>query len=230
MIQEKAKNFGTVIPFIVTIVVLTMGAAAAVLSTDRGYVMANWSDFRCKVGPLFTAYLYKPSGDTRTRGEFAKDNFDFCMRQFQKEGVDTAFSPVNDILEKQINAAGTVQENQNTSKQVMHNLLDSTVGKVLSTFYKQLEIFAQNVANIFQRMKMAYHRIEAVLLAVVYAGISMMKAILNGIDFVILVVLIILLILIIIIILLFFFMFYSIPVILITIAALVSVGVGVGYM
>ena len=43
-------------------------------------VKKNWNARRCDIDILFTAQLYKPTDDIRTGGEFAAENFNFCVR------------------------------------------------------------------------------------------------------------------------------------------------------
>ena len=106
MIKEQTKSFGTIIPFVLLIIVMTMGAAATIMMSDRTYIMANWSDFRCKVGPLFTAYLYKPSDYTGTAGEFAKENFGLPIPNFEK-----GFTPAKTIDEAKTNVLSIFDQN-----------------------------------------------------------------------------------------------------------------------
>jgi hypothetical protein len=222
---EPSRSF---IPIVVTIVGLTIGAGILIARMGRTAVMKDWANRRCEVPIMFAGSFYKPDSDPRTAGQFSADNFSYCIKEMQKTAMGTAFAAPLKIFEKQVAAAKTVAESQNADKLGIANLLNGIVGQILGDFYKRFRIFGDQLSRIMQRFRMSYDRVAGAVNAIALAGLSMMQAIFNAYNTIILVVIIILSIIAGVFILLFFALFPFLPLLLTTVAVLAGVGFSVG--
>ena len=218
----------TFMPIIITIVGLTIGAGALIARMGRKAVMADWANRRCEIPIMFAGSFYKPDSDPRSPGEFSSDNFSFCIKQLQKSAMGTAFAAPLKLFEKQVAAAKTIAESQNSNKEGIANLLNGIVGQILGDFYKRIHIFTDQFSRIIQRFRMSYERVAGAVNSIALAGISMMQALFNAYNTVILVVIIILSVIAGVFILFFFSLFPFIPMLLSTVAVLAGAGYAVG--
>ena len=66
-------------PIILVILGLTVGLAFIFAYMNVEKIKADWPNQRCNPLVMISGFLYKPSDDTRSSGEFAQDNFQFCI-------------------------------------------------------------------------------------------------------------------------------------------------------
>jgi hypothetical protein len=223
--QQHQKS---VIPFIAVLFVMVLGSLSIVKSLDIPAIKAAWAERRCELAVMATAPLFQPADDTRTAAEFAMENFDFCMKNMQQESIKSVMAPVYEMSSAQLGASTTVATTLNNLRATMSNTTKNTMSILLGSFYTQFKQYAYAASLTMQRLRMAFDRITASTNAMLYMALSTVRAILNGIDFVLLVAIIMVTILAIIFIILFFILFPSIPLILSVLALLVSAGAAVG--
>ena len=228
MEQPPVNKSTSVIPFIILVFALTIGATLVAKGLDRNAVMGDWANRRCDFPVMMAAPLFKPSDDPRSSAEFAASNFDFCMKDLQSKSLRTAIEPLFSLFKGQVAASTTIADTTNNLRGIMTNIVKDTTGIMLGTFYEQFKKYAVAAGSIAQRMRMAFNRITASTQAMLYMALSTIRAILNGIDFIILVAVIIVTILAILFIILFFVLFPSVPLILAVISILVAAGAEVG--
>ena len=65
--------------------------------------MNNWDKRRCELPVAMAARFFKPDWDPRTKGEFANDNFDFCMKQYIDKFMALLMAPINALFGKHTN-------------------------------------------------------------------------------------------------------------------------------
>ena len=220
---EKSRSF---IPLIITIIGLTIGAGLLIARMERKAVMNDWANRRCELPIMFAGALYKPPNDPRTPGEFSSDNFSFCLKQMQKTAIGAVMAAPLKLFDKQVQAANTVAESQNSDKRGMANFVKEIGKQILEDFYNKLTVFSEQFSRILQRFKMAYNRIAGITTALAMAGLSMVQAIFNGYNTVILVVIIILSIIAALFIIMFFVLFPLTPILMSAVAALTAAGFG----
>ena len=63
---NQVKTETKFLPLLLLVIALTIGVGVTGTIADRASVMANWSEYRCDVGPMFMGFLYKPSDDKRS--------------------------------------------------------------------------------------------------------------------------------------------------------------------
>ncbi len=187
--------------------------------------MANWKQNRCRLPVMTVASYFKPSDDPRTNSQFAADNFTFCMKEAVETAYAIAMTPYYTILESQASVASGMSSALDSAKAVIANIYKGFTDYI-SSFFGQYYNVTFQIGRIAQHFKMAFERVGAIVLSMIFTGISMVRGMLNTMDLFFKVAVIILGILTALIIILFFVLFPFIPFILSLITALMAVAVG----
>lgn len=206
-------------------VALTAGLGYLIAQIERDKVMSNWSIRRCEVAIMTMGSYFKPKDDPRTPSQFSKDNFSFCMDTLVKKVTSQVMTPLGNVFSKQAGSAGIVSQGMNAIRVIIKKIYDAFM-EYISEFLRKYNNIAQQVRTVTLHLKAAFGRVNAMMLAMVYMGLTMIKGMMNTIDFVFKVVLIILAIMVALIILLWFILFPFIPIILSVIGAIVAVAIG----
>jgi hypothetical protein len=208
-------------PFMLIAFGLIFGLGLTIASLERVTVMNNWDKRRCDLPVAMAAMFFKPSTDPRTKGDFAKDNFDFCMKSYIDNFIKLLMTPINAVFGKQVNAAGSAVDMVNTVRKIATTLYD-TLSSYLDTYYRKFNASVYEISRIMQYFRMAMRRVNAMAMSMLYSGITMFRGMLNTIQFVIKVILIICGIMLAIIIILIFVLFPFIPMILTVLGAIIA--------
>lgn len=208
-------------PFFLLTFGLLFALALTVAGLERSTVMNNWSTRRCDLAVMAASMFFKPSDDPRSKGQFAADNFDFCMKSYVDKFMTLLMTPVNTVLGKQANIAKSSVDTLSTIRNIATTLMN-TFMSYIDSYYKKFNASVYEVSRIIQYMRMAFRRANAVVMSMLYSGISMFRGLLNTVQFVIKVILIICAIMIAIIIILIFVLFPFIPMILAVLGAIVT--------
>lgn len=211
--------------FSLLVIGLTVGFAGILAQSSLADVMGNWDERRCDIAPMFGAGFFKPKDDPRSTAQFSIDNFNFCCRKVVKEVLRTAFAPYYQILGEQVKGMDAVGGVMNSIRNSLKQGVDS-FSHILAERYKVFISTYIQFARVFAQFKSAMSRVNAMMVSMVYIGLSTITGILNAYDFVVKVVIIILSILVALVILLFFIMIPVLPVILTTISVLIAAGLG----
>lgn len=209
-----------------TCLTLTIGFSLIIASSDYNNVMENWNTKRCELVYMFSASLFKPATNTKSSIEFATDNFRYCTTKIINDVLQTGFAPFYAILKEQMNSLGVLSQVINS---VRGSLAKATgqFSKILDDRYKVFIAVALQFVRVWHQFKSAMSRMSAMMISILYMGLTTVVGLLNVYDFVMKVVMIIMIILVIMVIFLFFIMLPVIPVILTTIGVLAGVGVSV---
>ena len=160
------------------------------LQSSVEQIIQQWNERRCDFEIMVTAQLYKPNDDSRTAGEFAADNFQFCVRKTFLKIITTALIPVFMVVNQQLDVAESVNELLNRLRVMIAKVFDGFM-KLLDPFFTRFRTtgnaFALNQMKILSAMGRAF----GITTASLYLGMSLVTAIENFIHFVIRVVLII---------------------------------------
>ena len=81
-------------PFMLITFGLIFALGLTISKLERTSVMNNWTDRRCELPVVMAASFFKPADDPRSTGEFAKDNFDFCMKSFIDKFMTIFMAPM----------------------------------------------------------------------------------------------------------------------------------------
>ena len=225
-IGDAATAGRSIAPIIVTVFLLTFGIGYMMSKFERKHIMDNWEERRCEIPVIFSGWLYKPVEDSRTPGQFAQENMSFCMKSIQASVMDKALEPARAIMKGQAQAATTLSSSQLSSKSTMMRTLNDVVGKVMVDFFTRMRIAGDQIKVLTNRLKMAFTRVQAIVVSSVLAGISMVQAIMNFYNTVVLVIIIILAIVAAIFIVLFLFLWPLAPLLISVTSLLVAAGFG----
>lgn len=208
-------------PFMLITFGLIFALGLTISGLERGSVMNNWTSRRCDLPVMMAAAFFKPDSDPRTKSEFAKENFDFCMKTYIDKFINLLMAPINALFGKQLNIAGNALDSLSGIRQIAATLYE-TLLSYLDTYYRKFNASVYEMSRIVQYLRMAMRRANAVVMSFLYSGITMFRGMLNTIQFVIKVIMIIIGIMLAIIIVLIFVLFPVIPLILAVLGAIVS--------
>ena len=191
-------------------------------SLERPAIMANWNSTRCSVLVMFAASYFKPDEDPRTPGEFATDNFSFCMKGLVHEVMEVVMAPFMDVFSGQASSTNVITEMMNGIREIITALYDAFLS-FIEPFYLKFMAVTYQIGIKMQHIRAAFRRVSAMALSTVFTGLTVIRGIQNAIDLVIKIVMIILIVLVVLVIFLFFILFPFIPIIVAVIAVVVAV-------
>jgi hypothetical protein len=208
-------------PFILIAFGLIFALGLTISSLERSSVMRNWDKRRCDLPVTMASMFFKPDSDPRSKSQFAKDNFDFCTSQYINNFMKLFMTPINAIFGKQANLAGSAIDMVSTIRNLATTLM-KTFTSFLDTYYRKFNASVYEISRIIQYLRMALRRANAMVISMLYSGLTMFRGLLNTIQFVIKVILIICGIMLAIIIILIFVLFPFIPMILSVLGSIVA--------
>jgi hypothetical protein len=173
------------------LIALMAGGFAAILAySNVEEIIQNWSARRCDLEVMLTANLYKPASDPRSTGEFASDNFHFCVKSIFAQIISFALGPVMTMINEEINVAESINEMLDRMR-VMQAAFLKNFTNLLNPFTKRFETTGSAFLISFHKMLSAMSRAFGITQAMVYLGMSMVIAVENFVQFIINVVIII---------------------------------------
>lgn len=215
----------SIFPLIGITLILTALVGLAIASLERGQVMQNWSSMRCSLPVMVSAGYFKPSTDPRSKSQFSSDNFQFCMKELVQTVTDIVMAPLVDIFSTHAGSASLMNNIMADIRNVVQ-LIYTTFMSYMKTYFLRFEQVAYQMSKIIQHLRMAMRRVNGIATSLIYLGLSVIRGMMNAIDFFMVVVMIILGIMVALIILLFFVLFPFMPIIMGVLAALLIVATG----
>jgi len=208
-------------PFMMITFGLLFALGLTIANLEKTAVMNNWTDRRCDLPVIAAASFFKPDTDPRSGTTFATDNFEFCMKTTVEKFIAFFMAPVNALFGKQVNVAGDAMNSLQSIRNIAKTVYDAFLS-YLDQYYRKFNASVFEMSRVVQYLRMAMNRANAIAVSMIYSGISMFRAMINSIQYIIKVVMIICGIMLAIIIILWFILFPVIPIILATLAAIVS--------
>jgi hypothetical protein len=156
---------------IVLTLLLTAGFAMIVASADIEDIKANWAKRRCEVPVVIAGNLFKPANDPKTPIDFAKDNFQFCIRNLADEVLKVAFAPLLAVAGQQMAAANMMAGPMNSIRGMIAKGMKS-FSDIFATQYKQFTALSVHITKIWHHIKFAMGRVGAIVTSIVYFGLS----------------------------------------------------------
>ena len=207
-------------PFMLLTFGLLFGLGITISSIEKTVVMNNWDKRRCDFPIMIASAFFKPETDTRSSGQFAKENFNFCIKTYVDQFMEMLMIPINIIFDKQIGLTTNALNMINSLRVVTKTMYDNFKA-YLDVYFKKFNKSISEISRIIQYLRMAMQKINAVMMSMVYTGISIYRGIVNTIQFIIKVILTICGIMLAIMIILIFILFPFIPMILAVIAMII---------
>ena len=207
------------------LLIFIIGLGVLLGSMDITNIQSEWDKRRCDPTVMFSAFLYKPSSDSRSSSEFASDNFSFCVKSIIDDVFKQLLAPILGVFVQQMGAANTTGDVLNSIRNQIGNSFRSFSG-VFSDFFDAYKRGTMQLSRMTQILKQGMLKVSAAVISIVFMGMSLMTSLLNTYDFIVKVVIIIMSIIIAMIVLLFFALIPFMPIIFTTIAILTAAGLG----
>ena len=205
--------------FIIISLVLFGGFARLLVFLNNADIIKNWKENRCKLHVMVFASLFKEKNDPRSSSEFASNNFSFCSSEIAKDVLKVALKPIQSIFSTMMNAC--VQSMGLTlNLRTLAAHLFAGINRIIDIFVRRFNLIIHEIAKNFRLQLNAFSKAHAIANAAVYTGISMVKALQNFWEFIIIVCISILVILIVMMIFLWFVLAPVIPMILSAVAVI----------
>ena len=208
-------------PFMLISFGLIFALGLTISTIERSTVMKNWDNRRCDFPVMVASMFFKPESDPRSKNEFSKDNFSFCMKTYVDKFMELFMTPINQIFGQQANLAGNAMGMIDTMRNITKTMYDAFLS-YLDEYFKKFNASVYEMSRIVQHLRMAMRRLNAIMMSLIYTGITMFSGMISSIQFIIKVILTICGIMLGIMIILIFVLFPFIPMILAVLGAIIS--------
>lgn len=170
--------------FIAITVALVIGLSIASVWSRRKEISENWSKYHADPLYMFSAFLFKPDDDPRSRFKFAADNFvnvinDVLMRTFQVflQPVFGIFKLFSDSLTQSLSGLFNIR---------------SLLGNMWNRFNSMTDIFQRRFNGTIHQLRMTFTKLFSamektfgVAVSSVYGGLSVIYTMTSFMDFMI---------------------------------------------
>jgi hypothetical protein len=177
--------------FILLLIGLTGVLGIILGDSSRTDVVSHWSERRCDLDVLISAFMYKPSDDTRGSLQFSSDNFNFCIGSKTTDYLNTIFGALFELMRKQMGVADIMGQVMKMLR-VQLNSIYAPFAKMITIFWNKFKQIGSLSSRIFQHLYMSMKKAAGVGIASTYLAISLQMSIFNMIDLAILVISIVL--------------------------------------
>ena len=173
------------------LIFLLIGYGIVLGSSTRLDVMAHWSERRCEIDIMMSAFMYKPSEMKESAFQFAGDNFSFCIGQFTTDYLNTVFAKMFEVLQKQMGAADIMTNVMNSLRSSLADIF-KPFSSMMGRFWNKFKQIGALSSRVFQQIYMAMKKGAGITIASLYMAISLQTSFMNGIDLVIKIIMIVL--------------------------------------
>jgi len=198
---------------IILSILLALGITRIISSFEAQSVMSQWAKYRCMPEIMFWASMFKPADDPRSEIQFTTDNFSFCTSEIAKSALETAIKPLLDVFVKMIESSiasiGYVMNLRSLSSNLFHGL-----ERIFDIFGRRFNMTIHELHKTFVKQMTAMQKANSIAVSSLFAGLSLIKSIMNAFELMITVSIAILVILVVMVIFLFFLLAPVIPLIL----------------
>ena len=153
-------------------------------------IKKNWNEQRCDLGIMVTAQLYKPNDDTRTGGEFAAENFNFCVKNIILSVITMALTPILALVNQQLDVTESINDMFNRLRVIQANFLKGFTS-ILDPIFARFQTSGAQFGVTYQKLLSAMGRAFGITQAILYIGMSLVITIENFVQFIINVIMII---------------------------------------
>lgn len=200
---------------------LGIGLSIILALAFRDSIASSWEESRCKPGVIALATLFKPPSDPRSGAEFAKDNWNFCQKQYIETALRVATSDLKNLAEAQ---GGIVAVTNTVVDGISYTFtsLWSMCHQAFSMFMDRFTAAAKLMRNMMINMYAIVDRLQGVLFSVAMSLVSLITAMINTVQ-VILIVAIVIIGIILVMMILLFYLFAPISGLIMTVSVLVAI-------
>jgi len=180
-----------VYPFIGLVILVTIGFALILGASSAEDIKTHWSERRCDLNILITAFMYKPDDYKGSATEFTSDNFNFCIGSMTNDYLNTLFAKLFETLKVQMGAAELMTSIMNTLRGSLADVF-KPFSTMMAKFWNKFKQIGTLTSRVFQQLYMAMKKAAGVAVASLYSAISLQAAFLNSIDLTIKIIMIVL--------------------------------------
>jgi hypothetical protein len=213
-------KLGTLTQLIIVTLVLSIGLGGAVAAAYRVNLTENWDEKRCDPYVVAMAGFLKPYADPRTPSQFARDNWNFCQKQYVQRALSVAAEVPKRVAAVAEGSVGTVGGIVSVVADVFYDLW-KVCYQMYASFMERMKGVAKLFRNFIVNLHSIVDKMNAAILAMVYGLISLILTIVNSVQVTLIVTIIVIGIILILQILL-FFLFMPISSLILTITAIVA--------
>jgi len=213
-------KLGTLTQLIIVTLVLSIGLGGAVAAAYRVNLTENWDEKRCDPYVVAMAGFLKPYADPRTPSQFARDNWNFCQKQYVQRALSVAAEVPKRVAAVAEGSVGTVGGIVSVVADVFYDLW-KVCYQMYASFMERMKGVAKLFRNFIVNLHSIVDKMNAAILAMVYGLISLILTIINSVQVTLIVTIIVIGIILILQILL-FFLFMPISALILTITAIVA--------
>jgi hypothetical protein len=167
-----------------TIIGLTVGIAFIMSMMERRTIMANWKDRRCDLSSIFAGAFFKPSDYAGSASDFAAENFAFCLKSGARAMAEMALAPAVNTMGQQINSGGVIVSVVNSLRNRLATMVRDFFSFFMEKIYGPYRRGIYEVSRVTQYLNSMIKRVNAVIVAALYAGLTMYLTLQNTIKFV----------------------------------------------
>ena len=153
-------------------------------SSSREEIKANWSERRCDIPVMLTAYLYVPDGYTGTSSDFSSENFNYCITSMTNDYLKSVFAKMFEVLKIQMGTAEVLGDALNAQREGVENVRGPFAG-MMDKFWNKFKLIGGLVSKIFQHLYASMKKVGGIAVSLMFLAISVQISFMNGIDLVI---------------------------------------------
>lgn len=184
----------SMIAFLAMTVILFAGLAFMRAYLNMKEVMDNWSKYKSDPLYMFTAYIFKPEDDPRSRLEFAADTFMDNVQDYIHKIFAVFIQPVMNIF--RLFTSSLTQ-----SAQGLFNIR-MILGKMFTAFNQMTDVFMRRFNSVFHQLRVTFIKLNesigktfGVATSTIYAALSAIRTMMSVFDLMINICIVILIIL-----------------------------------
>jgi hypothetical protein len=136
---------------------------------DTQKIKKDWPKYRCRPDVMFMADFY---------GHNASENIEFCLQNGFQERAKEALGPFYTYLGKFVEILMTLLKSINSIRMIFATIIGS-VTQVFSEFSTRIQSFMYTIQSTSIRIKFLMGRVFATMYAVIFMGMSGIKATTN---------------------------------------------------
>ena len=173
------------LPLILVTMVFIGVFANSVISLQINEVRANWDKRRCEALVIAVAHLIPDGKDpTIDPSQFSIDNFAFCLKSVVTSSLNAALYPVTQAFKLQVDLTQPIAESTNYLRANAKSLMNP-LNSYFQSLWDRMKIITSKISQIFYKLNSAYQRVQGILTSTLFAGISIIRGILNVLNVVI---------------------------------------------
>ena len=190
IIQSNRQGVMELGPLIIITIGLTLGLGFVLSRSLRTVIAANWEKNRCEPSVVIGGAAFKPADDPRTPGQFAEDNWRYCQKEYVQKAVREAAELPRQLANAEAAVVNGMQDIAGDVGDVFFDLWKFCY-EAYSAFMDRMKGVAKLFHNFMIQLHNIVNRLQASVISIVFALISLITAFVDSMKVIIMVALII---------------------------------------